>query len=227
MLLLDDGREGTAALAAKTAADFGLPLAVVDGPRSPAAYAAGFRHVLDRGQADLVVTLDATGQHDATQIPHLIDQLLADDLDVIIGSRWARGSGTPGLTLRRWTLGRAANLAFRWVTGIRGVTDVTTTFRIARIEVVRELDLDALPSDPRSLQMAFIAAAVGQARRVGEGSIIYRPPASAVRPVSGREVASFASQLPPLRRGHQWLRQQRLAPGGRHFDDRTFGAAGP
>jgi SAM-dependent methyltransferase len=227
VLLLDDGREGTAALAAKTAADFGLPLAVVDGPRSPGpAYAAGFRHVLDRGQADLVVTLDATGQHDATQIPHLIDQLLADDLDVIIGSRWARGSGTPGLTLRRWTLGRAANLAFRWVTGIRGVTDVTTTFRIARIEVVRELDLDALPSDPRSLQMAFIAAAVGRGRRVGEGSIIYRPPASAVRPVSGREVASFASQLPPLRRVTSELRQQRLAPGGRHFDDRTFGAAG-
>ena len=155
-------------LAAKTAADFGLPLTAVAGPRSPgAAYAAGFRRVLDRGQADLVVTLDATGQHDATQIPHLVDQLLAQDLDVIIGSRWARGSGTPGLTLRRWALGRAANLAFRWVTGIRGVTDVTTTFRIARIEVVRELDLDELPADPRSLQMAFIAAAVGAAAGSG------------------------------------------------------------
>jgi hypothetical protein len=35
VLLLDDGREGTATLAAKTAADFGLPLAVVAGPRSP------------------------------------------------------------------------------------------------------------------------------------------------------------------------------------------------
>jgi hypothetical protein len=119
--------------------------------------------------------------------------LLAEDLDVIVGSRWARGSGTPGLTLRRWALGRAANLAFRWATGIRGVTDVTTTFRIARIEVVRELDLDELPTDPRSLQMAFIAAAVGRGRRVGEGPIIYRPPASAVRPVTGREVVSFAA----------------------------------
>jgi SAM-dependent methyltransferase len=227
VLLLDDGAGQGTTVAAKTAADFGLALTAVAGPPSlGAAYLAGFRQVLDQGRADLVVTLDATGQHDATQIPHLIDQLLAEDLDVIIGSRWARGSGTPGLTLRRWALGRTANLAFRWVTGIRGVTDVTTTFRIARTEVVRELDLDDLPSDPRSLQMAFVAAAVGRGGRVGEGSIIYRPPASAVRAVSGREVASFASQLLPLRRYSGRLRLERLSPSGRRFTDRTFGAAG-
>src|SRR5829696_1899882 len=105
VLLLDDGRPRTAALAAKAAADFGLPLATVAGPPSAgAAYLQGFRQVLERSRADLVVTLDATGQHDATQIPQLIDQLLAEDLDVVIGSRWARASGTPGLTLPagRW-----------------------------------------------------------------------------------------------------------------------------
>ena len=227
VLLLDDGRPRTAALAAKAAADFGLPLATVAGPPSAgAAYLQGFREVLERGRADLVVTLDATGQHDATQIPQLIDQLLAEDLDVVIGSRWARASGTPGLTLRRWALGRTANLAFRWVTGIHGVTDVTTTFRIARIEVVRELDLDGLPADAHSLQMAFVAAAVGHGRRVGEGAIVYRPPASALRPVSGRQAASFAAQLLPLRRVRRRLRSERLRPGGRRFSEDTFGAAG-
>jgi SAM-dependent methyltransferase len=227
VLLLDDGRAPAAALAAKAAADFGLPLATVAGPPTQgAAYLAGYRQVLDRGRADLVVTLDATGQHDATQVPHLIDQLLAEDLDVVIGSRWARASGTPGLTLRRWALGRTANLAFRLVTGIHGVTDVTTTFRIARIEVVRELDLDDLPADARSQQMAFVAAAVGHGRRVGEGAILYRPPASALRPVGGREVASFAAQLLPLRRVRSRLRLERLSPAGRRFSDQTFGAAG-
>jgi SAM-dependent methyltransferase len=227
VLLLDDGRERATVLAGKTAAEFGLPLTAVPAPPSPgAAYLAGFRQVLDQGRADLVVTLDATGQHDATQIPQLIDQLLAEDLEVIIGSRWARGSGTPGLTLRRWALGRTANLAFRWVTGIRGVTDVTTTFRIARVEVVRELDLDELPTDPRGMQMAFVAAAAGRGRRVGEGAIIYRPPASALRGVGGREIASFASQLLPLRRAAGRLRTERLRAGERHFADRTFGAAG-
>jgi SAM-dependent methyltransferase len=227
VLLVDDGRARGAALAAKAAADFGLPLAALAGPESlGAAWVAGLRQVLDRGRADLVVSLDATGQHDATQIPQLIDQLLAEELDVIIGSRWARGSGTPGLTLRRWALGRTANLAFRWVTGIRGVTDVTTTFRIARTEVVREVDLDRLPTDARGLQMAFVATVVGQGRRVGEGAIIYRAPAAAVRPVGGKEVADFASQLLPLRRTYGRLRLQRLSPAGRRFPDRSFGAAG-
>jgi SAM-dependent methyltransferase len=227
VLLLDDGRTPAAAKAAKAAADYGLPLATVAGPPTQAAaYVAGLRQVLDRDRADLVVTLDATGQHDATQIPHLIDQLQAEDLDVVIGSRWARASGTPGLTLRRWALGRTANLAFRLVTGIHGVTDVTTTFRIARIEVVRELDLDALPGDARSQQMAIVAAAVGHGRRVGEGAILYRPPASALRPVGGREVASFAGQLLPLRRVRSRLRTERLSPTGRRFSDQTFGAAG-
>jgi hypothetical protein len=37
VLLLDDGQERASTLAAKTAADFGLPLTAVAGPRSPGA----------------------------------------------------------------------------------------------------------------------------------------------------------------------------------------------
>jgi 2-polyprenyl-3-methyl-5-hydroxy-6-metoxy-1,4-benzoquinol methylase len=226
VLLLDDGTEEVATVAAKTAASYDLPFAAVSGLPSPgAAYLAGFRRVLDEGRADLVVTLDATGQHDATQLPHLIDQLLAQRLDVIIGSRWATGSGTPGLTLRRWALGRVANLAFRVVTGVRGVTDVTTTFRVARTEVIRQLDLDGLPADVHALQMAFIAAAVARGHRVGEGPIIYRPPAAAVRGVSRRDVVAFAARLPRLRRYAGRVRRQRLAPAGRRFHNQHFGAA--
>jgi 2-polyprenyl-3-methyl-5-hydroxy-6-metoxy-1,4-benzoquinol methylase len=226
VLLLDGGTEEVATLGAKAAASYDLPFAAVSGLPSPgAAYLAGFRRVLDEGRADLVVTLDATGQHDATQLPHLIDRLLAQRLDVIVGSRWARGSGTPGLTLRRWALGRVANLAFCAVTGIRGVTDVTTCFRVARTEVIRQLDLDALPADVHALQMAFIATAVARGQRVGEGPIIYRPPAAAVRGVSGRDVVSFAGRLPRLRRYAGRVRRQRLAPAGRRFDEQRFGAA--
>ena len=226
VLLLNDGGDEVAEVAAKTAASYGLPLTAASGsPSAGAAYLAGFRQVLAWGTADLVVTLDATGQHDATQLPRLIDQLLAERLDVIIGSRWARGSGTPGLTVRRWALGRVANLAFRAVTGIRGVTDVTTTFRVVRVEVIRELDLDDLPADVHALQMAFIASAVARGHRVGEGPIIYRPPASSVRGVGGRDVASFAARLLPLRRHAGRVRRARLAPSGRHFSGRDFGAA--
>jgi SAM-dependent methyltransferase len=226
VLLLDDGTSEVASVASKTAAEYGLPLTAISGPRSPAeAYLVGFRQVLEWERGDLVVTLDATGQHDATQIPHLIDQLLVDDLDVVIGSRWARGSGTPGLTMRRWVLGRLANSAFRWATRIRGVTDVTTAFRVARIEVVRRLDLDGLPADPRGIQMAVVAAAVAGGFRVGEGSIVFRPPASALGSIGGRDVASFVSNLLRLREYAGQIRRHRLSPQGRRFTAQRFGAA--
>jgi SAM-dependent methyltransferase len=225
VLLLDgDAPDDVTSVAAKTAAEYGIPLTAVHGPPSPgAAYLAGFQQVLDRGGADLVVTLDATGQHDATQLPHLIDRLIAEDLDVVIGSRWARGSGTPGLTLRRWMLGRLANSAFRVVTGIRGVTDVTTAFRIARIEVIQELELDGDPTDPRGVQMTFVATAVARGYRVGEGPIIYQPPAAAVATITGRDVSSFAASLLPLRKHAVQVRRQRLSPEGRQFHEGDFG----
>jgi SAM-dependent methyltransferase len=226
VLLLCGNPDDVTAVAAKTAADLGLSLSVSAGHASAgAAYLAGFRQVLDRSGVDLVITLDPTGQHDATQLPHLIDQLLAEKLDVVIGSRWARHSGTPGLNLRRWVLGRLANVSFREFTGIRGLTDVTTTFRVVRTDALRVLDLDTLPSDLRGMQMALVAEAVGHGLRVAEGPIIYRAPAAAVEPITARDVTSFVRHLAPLRRRAVRIRRDRLSAPGRRFEYRDFGAA--
>ena len=139
VLLLHD-RPDAVASAVRAARELSLPLTCIQGPAAGAgaAFLSGFRRVLDGGRADVVVTLDANGRHDATQIPHLIDQLVTEDVDVVIGSRWAGGSGTPGLSLRRWMLGRLANLAFRVLTDTWGIADATTSFRVARVEVVRD-----------------------------------------------------------------------------------------
>src|SRR6185503_13462244 len=112
VLLLHDRSDAVAA-AERSARELSLSLETLPGPKggAGAAFLCGFRRVLEQAGTEVVVTLDANGRHDATQIPHLIDQLVIDDADVVIGSRWARGSGTPGLSLKRWLLGRLANLA--------------------------------------------------------------------------------------------------------------------
>jgi hypothetical protein len=186
-----------------------LPLATVTAPPSQgAAYLAGYRQVLDRGRADLVVTLDATGQHDATQIPHLIDQLLAEDLDVVIGSRWARASGTPGLTLRRWALGRTANLAFRWLTGIAGVTDVTTAGDLERLGAADHFFGWALEKFRSHLRGRVLEVGAGTAtitRRLVEldpsMSIVALEPAANVY----GDLASFAALTPRVTAARQTL----------------------
>jgi 2-polyprenyl-3-methyl-5-hydroxy-6-metoxy-1,4-benzoquinol methylase len=227
VLLLHDRDEETAALAAATAAELGMALTTMPGPHAGpgAAYLAGFRHVVQERRADLVVTLDANGRHDGTQIPRLIDQLVDEDLHVIIGSRWARGSGTPGLGLGRWLLGRLANRTFRALTGTRAIADATTSFRVARIEVVRDFDPGQIPVNSHSVQTAFVAMAVASGCRVGEGPIIYRPPAAGGGGLRGRDVKGFAGHLLGLRRQVDHARQRRLSPSGRSFTDDHFGAA--
>jgi SAM-dependent methyltransferase len=172
-----------------------------------------------------VITLDANGRHDATQIPHLIDQLMADNLDVIIGSRWTRGSGTPGLSLSRWVLGRLANLAFRRLTGTRAIADATTSFRVARLPVVRDFDFGGIPLTSHSVQTAFVAMAVARGYRVGEAAIIYRPAAGGGGGLRGADAATFARQLLALRKQVDRTRQRRLSAAGRTFADDHFGAA--
>lgn len=225
VVLHDADRAGAAA--AHTADELGLSLRVQLGPPagSGAAYLEGFRLVVDGDVADLVVTLDANGRHDATQIPYLIDQLEAEDADVVIGSRWTRGSGTPGLSPGRWMLGRLANLAFRVLTGTRGIADATTSFRVARIQVVRDFQFIGVPLTSHSVQTAFVAMAVANGYRVREGPIIYRLPAGPGGELHGRDVAKFAAHLQTLRRQVDRARQRRLSAPGRTFTDEHFGAA--
>jgi SAM-dependent methyltransferase len=227
VVVLHDDAEGIGAAAARAGDELGLSLRVLPGPPmgSGAAYLEGFRLVGDEDVADLVVTLDANGRHDASQIPYLIDRLVADDADVVIGSRWTRGSGTPGLSPGRWMLGRLANLAFRVLTGTRAIADATTSFRVARIEVVRDFEFIGVPLTSHSVQTAFVAMAIGNGYRVREGPIIYQLPAGPGGELHGRDVARFAAHLRALRGQVDRARQRRLSAPGRRFTDEHFGAA--
>ncbi len=221
--------QAAGAAAVRQARDLGLALELLPDPPADegAAYLAAFRHVVLEARSDLVVTLDVNGRHDPAEIPRLVDELTARDLDVVIGSRWARGSGTPGLTSKRWLLGRLANLAFRVLTGTRGVADATTSFRVARIETIRAFEPDGgkSPLNNQAVQTAFVAMARAAGFKIGEAPIIYGPARRPGGELHGRDIAAFATHLRRLRNRVEHTRQLRLAPSGRVFDDRHFGAA--
>jgi SAM-dependent methyltransferase len=229
VLLLYAGGDQTAAIATATAEELGLDLTTVAAPSAGPgqAFLEGFRRVANYGPADLVITMDATGQHDGTQIPHLVDRLIERELHVVIGSRWTRGAGTPGLSARRWALGRGANLVFRTLTRARDISDATTSFRIARIEVVRDFDMTGIAVNSYSVQTAFVATAIASGYRVGEVPIIYWPAARPHRPElrSVTDIRDFTKHLLSLRGEVRQTRQARLAAPGRTFTDEHFGAA--
>jgi 2-polyprenyl-3-methyl-5-hydroxy-6-metoxy-1,4-benzoquinol methylase len=225
LLLVDGG--GHAAVARAAAARVGLELSVVAGPPDGPgrAYAEGFERIDRERRTDLVVTLDANGRHDPTQIPAMIDRLIDHDLHVVIGSRWTPGSGTPGLSLRRWLLGRGANLAFRLATSARGITDGTTSFRVARADIIRSLRLGDGRTDTYSVHTRFVANAIALGYRVGEAPIIYRPAIAGTGGLAAADAGTFVAHLLDLRREVRRTRRRRLAPTGREFPIEHFGAA--
>lgn len=92
----------------------------------------GYRYAL-RENYDVVVQIDADGQHD----PNYLDALVAglSDADVVIGARFA-GEGTYRASgPRRWAMWLLARVLSR-MAGVR-LTDVTSGFRAANRRAVR------------------------------------------------------------------------------------------
>jgi glycosyltransferase involved in cell wall biosynthesis len=86
----------------------------------------GFRYALEGG-FDLAVRLDGDGQHDASQLAGLVEPLLADEADIVVGSRFAAPSGY------RPPIGRRIGIVvFAHVVSLlvgRRVTDTTSGFQ--------------------------------------------------------------------------------------------------
>ncbi|HVL54579.1 MAG TPA: glycosyltransferase family 2 protein [Vitreimonas sp.] len=89
-----------------------------------AALRRGFRHALDEG-ADAVVTLDADGQHDPSEIPRFLDALAAQPApDLVIGRRNFRT-----MPPSRRLANEVGRRAFSWAVG-HDVPDNQSGYRL-------------------------------------------------------------------------------------------------
>jgi glycosyltransferase involved in cell wall biosynthesis len=86
---------------------------------------AGFRYAERRGY-DIVIQVDADGQHDPSEIKLLLDKL-AEGNDVVIGARFAERGDYKVRGPRRWAMVLIAKV-LSWITGAR-LTDATSGFK--------------------------------------------------------------------------------------------------
>ncbi len=98
-----------------------------------AALATGIAAAL-AGGADVIVTLDADGQHPPTQIPRLLAPIREGRADLVLGARERSGAMPLGRRLTNWM---SARLATR-IAG-QGVTDAQTGFRAFTRAVVERV----------------------------------------------------------------------------------------
>lgn len=146
-----------------------------------AALQTGYRWALRHGY-DVVVQLDADGQHDPAATPELAAPVLAGELDLVLGSRFHPASSYRMQPLRRMGSLWFSNLV-RWITGLE-ITDPTTGLQALSRRVLRLYTSDAFPSDYPDADMTVLLHRNGY--RLGE-----RPVHMLERP----EVASMHAGL--------------------------------
>jgi dolichol-phosphate mannosyltransferase len=100
------------------------------------AYLDGFRYGLERGY-DRVLTMDCDYSHHPRYLPHMLE--VADNADLVIGSRYVPGGGVANWPLRRRALSRFANFYTRWLLRLP-VRDCTAGFRCYSRRVLEAID---------------------------------------------------------------------------------------
>jgi len=201
----DDAHAVSLALAGQLGLDLRiLPTSTDDFGR---ALLDGFRAAVD-DSADLVVSLDADGQHDPRQIPTLIRSHLARSTGLTVGSRWIRGGSSPGTGLARSALSRAGNASVKAITGARGVSDSTTSFRVYHPDVVDALLHESLPDETYGFFSAMVAVVQAHGFTVDEVPITFRPRYSGTSRIANADLIEFAASLPTIRRRVRSIRRE-------------------
>ncbi len=115
VVVVDDGSRDATAQRARDAGAHVLRHAINRG--QGAALQTGIAWALERG-AEIVVTFDADGQHDAGDLPHLVRPICQGQADFVLGSRFLTGRPSDVPRLRRLVL--AGGVWFTWLTsGLR------------------------------------------------------------------------------------------------------------
>lgn len=111
------------------------------------AYVAGFRRAMELG-AERIVQMDCDFSHDPADIMRLV----TTDADLVIGSRYVPGGGTPGWPFSRRLVSRAGGLFIRTVTGMP-LRDPTGGMKCWRASTLERICFETVESAGYSFQL--------------------------------------------------------------------------
>nr|WP_244963488.1 glycosyltransferase family 2 protein [Actinomyces trachealis] len=103
-----------------------------------AALQTGFCYLLERTNARYAITFDSDGQHSVADAARMVETARAEDLAIILGSRFLDGSTQVGLA-KRLVLHTAAAVSSR-TTGML-LTDAHNGLRLIRRDALAKIDL--------------------------------------------------------------------------------------
>lgn len=195
----DNSPDGTGAIADELAAENPRIHVLHRGAKEGLgrAYVAGFRYALAAGY-ERVIEMDADLSHPPRYLPELLR--LAEDHDLVLGSRWVAGGGTENWPLSRRIISRCGSLYARaWL--CVPVRDLTGGFKCFRREVLAALDLDAVRTSGYAFQIEMTYRAIRRGFRVTEMPIVFVERREGASKMSRAIVLEAVLAVPRLRLG--------------------------
>ena len=169
------------------------------------AYLAGFSWALASGY-ELICEMDADGSHRAEDLALLIQRAeMADDPDLVIGSRWVSGGATQGWDAKRVALSKAGNLYINAMLGL-GVRDATAGFRVYRASILRRMDLSRVEAMGYGFQVNMTKLVAEAGGRIVEMPITFLEREAGQSKLSGdifSEELSLVTKWGLAKRGEQ------------------------
>ena len=136
------------------------------------AYLDGFRIALDGG-ATVIVQMDADFSHDPAVLPALIGPVVAEEADLVIGSRYTRGGSVADWGLGRRIVSRGGSLFARIVLGL-GQSDLTGGFKAWRASTLASVPFEGVHAGGYVFQIEMTFRASRAGARIREFPIDFR-----------------------------------------------------
>ncbi|MEM7204407.1 MAG: glycosyltransferase [Planctomycetota bacterium] len=182
VLLLVAGRapEDTLRVVEETAARF--PVCRVSMQKQNPGLGFGVRQGIDEATGTHILLMDSDGEMDVETVPHMVAAVRERKLDMVIGSRWAKGGGVEGYDQFKYYLNRGYQQLFGILYRTR-VRDLTLGFKLARADVMKSMPWDSQFHDigcETTMRVIRTGYAVGEVptvwrkRKEGESSNPFR-----------------------------------------------------
>lgn len=191
-----------------------------------AAYRHGFRVALDQG-ADTVVQMDVDFSHPHAMLPGMIERVDAG-ADVVIGSRYVAGGGTPDWPPHRRLLSKYGNLYARRLLRLP-VRDATSGMRAYWGPALEKIKFDATRANGYGFMLETIRAMAVIGLRIEEVPLVFRDRVAGTSKMSARimlENLVLVTWWGMSIRFPRLARPVRASPTGRYLSDLVSGVAG-
>ena len=134
------------------------------------AYSAG----LKKSKGQRIILMDADLSHHPKFIPQMIDVMDSDNkkVDIVSGTRYARGGGVAGWDTYRKLTSCGANFLASFLLNTGGASDLTGSFRLYEREAI-ELILPSIKCKGYAFQMEILVRAHKAGLKIGEVPITF------------------------------------------------------